>query len=111
MADSDFVIIGAGPGGEAAAYEALDRAASAAIIDRDLFGGSCPHWCVLAIKARVPVEVLAETIHAFPSTSRIFNGLFNQARKELAGRRTKGMGREPGHMPMMPSVQREGVLA
>ena len=41
------------------------------------------HECVLAIKARVPVEVLAETIHAFPSTSRILNGLFADARREL----------------------------
>jgi dihydrolipoamide dehydrogenase len=58
---------------------------------RQLVGAAmaCPdasaaiHECVLAIKARVPVGVLAETIHAFPSTSRIFNGLFNQARDEL----------------------------
>src|SRR5206468_12871261 len=42
------------------------------------------HECVLAIKARVPVEVLADTIHAFPSTSRIFNGLFAQAARDLA---------------------------
>jgi pyruvate/2-oxoglutarate dehydrogenase complex dihydrolipoamide dehydrogenase (E3) component len=42
------------------------------------------HECVLAIQARVKVEVLAETIHAFPSTSRIFNGLFSEAAKLLA---------------------------
>jgi pyruvate/2-oxoglutarate dehydrogenase complex dihydrolipoamide dehydrogenase (E3) component len=41
------------------------------------------HECVLAIKARVPVDVLADTIHAFPSTSRIFNGLFADALREL----------------------------
>ena len=41
------------------------------------------HECVLAIKANVPVDVLAETIHAFPSTSRILNGLFADARREL----------------------------
>jgi dihydrolipoamide dehydrogenase len=58
---------------------------------RQLVGAAmaCPdasaaiHECVLAIKARVPVDVLAETIHAFPSTSRILNGLFADARKEL----------------------------
>jgi pyruvate/2-oxoglutarate dehydrogenase complex dihydrolipoamide dehydrogenase (E3) component len=44
------------------------------------------HECVLAIKAGVPIDVLADTIHAFPSTSRIFNGLFSDAAKELAGR-------------------------
>ena len=59
---------------------------------RELVGAAmaCPdasaaiHECVLAIKAHVTVDVLAETIHAFPSTSRIFNGLFGDARRELA---------------------------
>ncbi len=41
------------------------------------------HECVLAIQARIKVEVLAETIHAFPSTSRIFNGLFADAARQL----------------------------
>jgi pyruvate/2-oxoglutarate dehydrogenase complex dihydrolipoamide dehydrogenase (E3) component len=58
---------------------------------RELVGAAiaCPeasaaiHECVLAIKARVPVETLAETIHAFPSTSRIYNGLFADALREL----------------------------
>ncbi len=64
------------------------------IIDRatrQLVGAAmaCPdasaaiHECVLAIKARVPMEVLADTIHAFPSTSRILNGLFAEAAAEL----------------------------
>jgi len=65
------------------------------VVDRsshELVGAAmaCPdasaaiHECVLAIKARVRVEVLADTIHAFPSTSRIFNGLFADAAKQLA---------------------------
>jgi hypothetical protein len=41
------------------------------------------HECVLAIKARVAIDELAETIHAFPSTSRILNGLFADARRRL----------------------------
>jgi pyruvate/2-oxoglutarate dehydrogenase complex dihydrolipoamide dehydrogenase (E3) component len=41
------------------------------------------HECVVAIKARVPIEVLADTIHAFPSTSRILNGLFAEAVRAL----------------------------
>ncbi len=60
---------------------------------RELVGAAiaCPdasaaiHECVLAIKAHVKVDVLAETIHAFPSTSRILNGLFAEARTKLAG--------------------------
>ncbi len=62
---------------------------------RELVGAAmaCPdasaaiHECVLAIKARVTIDVLAETIHAFPSTSRIFNGLFADARRELDSER------------------------
>jgi pyruvate/2-oxoglutarate dehydrogenase complex dihydrolipoamide dehydrogenase (E3) component len=62
---------------------------------RELIGAAiaCPdasaaiHECVLAIKARIRVDVLAETIHAFPSTSRIFNGLFAEALAELEGTR------------------------
>ena len=59
---------------------------------RELVGAAmaCPdasaaiHECVLAIKAHVTIDVLAETIHAFPSTSRILNGLFAEARAKLA---------------------------
>jgi pyruvate/2-oxoglutarate dehydrogenase complex dihydrolipoamide dehydrogenase (E3) component len=59
---------------------------------RQLVGAAmaCPdasaaiHECVLAIKARTSVEVLADTIHAFPSTARILNGLFAEARRALA---------------------------
>ena len=59
---------------------------------REMVGAAmaCPdasaaiHECVLAIKAHVPVDVLADTIHAFPSTSRILNGLFAEAAKDLA---------------------------
>jgi pyruvate/2-oxoglutarate dehydrogenase complex dihydrolipoamide dehydrogenase (E3) component len=43
------------------------------------------HECVVAIKARLTIDVLAETIHAFPSTSRIFNGLFAEAKHTLDG--------------------------
>jgi dihydrolipoamide dehydrogenase len=58
---------------------------------RQLVGAAmaCPdasaaiHECVLAIQARVPMEVLAATIHAFPSTSRSFNGLFADALEKL----------------------------
>lgn len=71
------------------------------VVDRatgELVGAAmaCPdasaaiHECVLAIKARVPIAVLAETIHAFPSTSRIFNGLFAEAARRLATDRPVG---------------------
>jgi dihydrolipoamide dehydrogenase len=60
------------------------------------------HECVLAIKARVPIEVLADTIHAFPSTSRVLNTLFNEAWRRLdEDARARG---EPGHMDQEPEA-------
>ncbi|HEX9496342.1 MAG TPA: NAD(P)/FAD-dependent oxidoreductase [Candidatus Limnocylindria bacterium] len=46
----DFVVIGAGASGEAATHYARSRGASVAIIDRDLFGGSCPYWACMPSK-------------------------------------------------------------
>ena len=43
MDEFEFVIIGAGPAGESAAFEARHRGASVAIVDRRWVGGSCPH--------------------------------------------------------------------
>ena len=46
----DFVIIGAGAAGEAAAAEARARGAGVAIVERELFGGSCPFWACMPSK-------------------------------------------------------------
>jgi len=37
------------------------------------------HEAVLAIKQRTPISVLADTIHAFPTVSRVMGGLFAKA--------------------------------
>jgi pyruvate/2-oxoglutarate dehydrogenase complex dihydrolipoamide dehydrogenase (E3) component len=47
----DLVVVGAGSAGEAAANYARSRDASVAIIDRGLFGGSCPYWACMPSKA------------------------------------------------------------
>ncbi len=47
----DLVVIGAGAAGEAAAHFARSREASVAIVDRALFGGSCPFWACMPSKA------------------------------------------------------------
>jgi dihydrolipoamide dehydrogenase len=47
----DIVVVGAGAAGEAAAHEARRRGASVAIVDRGLFGGSCPFWACMPSKA------------------------------------------------------------
>ena len=47
----DLVVIGAGAAGEAAAHYARSKDASVAIVDRALFGGSCPFWACMPSKA------------------------------------------------------------
>jgi pyruvate/2-oxoglutarate dehydrogenase complex dihydrolipoamide dehydrogenase (E3) component len=43
------------------------------------------HEVVLAIHARIPIPALAGMLHAFPSTSRAFDGLYADALKKLGG--------------------------
>jgi dihydrolipoamide dehydrogenase len=47
----DLAIIGAGEAGQAAAHLARKLGGSVAIIDRELFGGSCPFWACMPSKA------------------------------------------------------------
>ncbi|MGA3030515.1 MAG: NAD(P)/FAD-dependent oxidoreductase [Candidatus Limnocylindrales bacterium] len=47
----DFVVIGAGAAGEAASYAALERDKTVAVVDRELFGGSCPFWACVPSKS------------------------------------------------------------
>src|SRR5690606_21242778 len=41
------------------------------------------HECVLAIRARVPLAILADTIHAFPTAARVLGTAFMNADREL----------------------------
>ncbi|RKY16108.1 MAG: hypothetical protein DRQ55_18700, partial [Planctomycetota bacterium] len=43
------------------------------------------HEVVLAIKLRVPLAELADTIHAFPTAARVMGSLFVQVHRELDG--------------------------
>ena len=56
----DFAIIGAGAAGEAATHLARKRGASVVVIDRDLFGGSCPFWACMPSKTLLH----AASVHA-----------------------------------------------
>jgi len=42
------------------------------------------HEAVLAVKARIPIDVLADTIHAFPTTARVFGTACIEAARTLS---------------------------
>ncbi len=62
----DFVVVGAGAAGEAAAHLALDRGASVAVVERDLFGGSCAFWACIPSKALLHAASLHAAGGDFP---------------------------------------------
>jgi pyruvate/2-oxoglutarate dehydrogenase complex dihydrolipoamide dehydrogenase (E3) component len=64
MEQFDFVVIGAGPAGEAAAYLALERGRTVAVVERDLFGGACPFWACMPSKSLLH----AAAVHAVGDT-------------------------------------------
>ncbi|MDQ2673096.1 MAG: NAD(P)/FAD-dependent oxidoreductase [Chloroflexota bacterium] len=62
----DLVVIGGGAAGEAAAHYARSRDASVAIIDRALFGGSCPFWACMPSKALLHAAAVHHAGGEFP---------------------------------------------
>jgi pyruvate/2-oxoglutarate dehydrogenase complex dihydrolipoamide dehydrogenase (E3) component len=62
----DLVIIGAGEAGQAAAHLARRKGASVAIIDRELFGGSCPFWACMPSKALLHAAAIHATGGDYP---------------------------------------------
>ena len=57
-------------------------------------GASEPiHEAVLAVKLRIPLADLADTIHAFPTAARVIGNLFVKVHRELEARRLTGVAR------------------
>src|SRR2546428_14068850 len=62
----DLVIIGAGEAGQAAAHLARKLGGSVAIIDRELFGGSCPFWACMPSKALLHAAAIQHHCGGYP---------------------------------------------
>jgi pyruvate/2-oxoglutarate dehydrogenase complex dihydrolipoamide dehydrogenase (E3) component len=45
-------------------------------------GGELIHEATLALKAQIPLGVLADTIHSFPTAARVMGGLYQQAARQ-----------------------------
>ena len=76
----DIVIIGAGGAGEAAAHLATGRGASVAVIDKELFGGSCPFWACMPSKALLHAAAVhhAGGDYAWPRASDFRDYMINR---------------------------------
>ncbi|MEO8625192.1 MAG: NAD(P)/FAD-dependent oxidoreductase [Candidatus Limnocylindrales bacterium] len=66
MDSFDLVIIGGGEAGQAAAYLARERDATVAVIDRELFGGSCPYWACMPSKSLLHAAAIHHLGPEFP---------------------------------------------
>jgi dihydrolipoamide dehydrogenase len=61
----DVAILGAGPGGEHAAYALHDRGLRVLLVERELIGGECTNWACIPTKTLLrPTEVRGESARA-----------------------------------------------
>ncbi|MBN1476958.1 dihydrolipoyl dehydrogenase [Candidatus Sumerlaeota bacterium] len=63
----DLIIIGAGPGGTAAALEAAQRGARVALVERDRPGGTCLNWGCIPTKALLATAEIARRASMGPA--------------------------------------------
>ncbi len=62
----DLIVIGSGEAGQSATYEARRLGGSVAVIERDLFGGSCAHWACIPSKALLHAAAVHKAGGDFP---------------------------------------------
>jgi pyruvate/2-oxoglutarate dehydrogenase complex dihydrolipoamide dehydrogenase (E3) component len=68
--DVDVIVVGMGPGGEAAASRLLAAGRRVAVVERELIGGECAYWACIPSKTLLrPPEVRSEAGRAAGVTS------------------------------------------
>ena len=73
----DIVVIGGGPGGEAASAHAAKAGGSVAMVEQELVGGECPYWGCMPSKALLrPGQVVAEA-ERHPGAAQMLTGPFD----------------------------------
>ncbi len=66
----DAVILGTGPGGEAAAARLLSGGKKIAIVEKELIGGECAYWACIPSKTLLrPPEAKSEARRVFGAST------------------------------------------
>lgn len=107
----DFVIIGAGAAGEAALELARAGGQTVAIVDRDLFGGSCPYWACMPSKALLHAAAVhhAGGDYPWPRASDFRDYMINREEGEVPSDAShEERYREVGAEPIRGTAQLDG---
>jgi dihydrolipoamide dehydrogenase len=87
MSNFDIIVIGAGPGGYAAALLASQRGKTVALVEREHLGGTCLNWGCIPTKLYLGATAHVEGLHA-QSRLRLCSGSVSFDMPALKNRKT-----------------------
>ena len=106
MSNFDIIVIGAGPGGYAAALLASQRGKTVALVEREHLGGTCLNWGCIPTKLYLGATAHVEGLHA-QSRLRLCSGSISFDMPALKKRKTAFV--SATHKAMGCCLEKHGV--
>jgi dihydrolipoamide dehydrogenase len=106
MSHFDIIVIGAGPGGYAAALLASQRGKTVALAERDSLGGTCLNWGCIPTKLYLGATAPLEGLHA-QSRLRLCSGSISMDMPALKKRKAAFV--SASHKAMAGALEKHGV--